>query len=383
MIFRLSLYVLATTKELIIDPRREVNVRGDFSMGLRYRKSINLGGGFKINLSKSGVGYSWGTKGYRITKTARGSTRRTYSIPGTGLSYVDESGKRNKAQTRNSSNSFNQPASRPEYQPMYGQPQTQERAIISADISQFKEAEVGNISSAIEKTILLNKIGVILLAGFFFVMLNPLFLLLPLAGIIMIIIAHTAGRVSLDYCFDAEKNDEHTRRIDAWRLLTDGQKEWQTITTQQNSNQKVHAGAARSIKRVNCKVKKGHPYYIKTNVDTIQIMLHNHERLIILPDKVFFIRKDKVGLIDYADFQIVTTSQRFVENDPVPKDATVVDYTWQYVNKDGSPDKRFNNNRQLPVCLYGKVLLRSASGLDVELQISSIQNTKDFAELIQ
>ena len=37
-------------------------------MGLRFRKSINLGGGFRINLSKSGVGYSWGAKGYRVTK---------------------------------------------------------------------------------------------------------------------------------------------------------------------------------------------------------------------------------------------------------------------------------------------------------------------------
>ena len=55
-------------------------------MGFRYRKSINLGGGFRINLSKSGVGYSWGTKGYRITKTASGKTRSTYSIPGTGIS---------------------------------------------------------------------------------------------------------------------------------------------------------------------------------------------------------------------------------------------------------------------------------------------------------
>lgn len=50
-------------------------------MGLRFRKSINLGGGFRINLSKSGVGYSWGVKGYRVTKTASGRTRKTYSIP--------------------------------------------------------------------------------------------------------------------------------------------------------------------------------------------------------------------------------------------------------------------------------------------------------------
>ena len=59
-------------------------------MGFRFRRSINLGGGFKINLSKSGIGYSWGTKGYRISRTARGTTRRTYSIPGTGISYVME-----------------------------------------------------------------------------------------------------------------------------------------------------------------------------------------------------------------------------------------------------------------------------------------------------
>ena len=63
-------------------------------MGFRYRKSINLGGGFRINISKSGVGYSWGTKGYRITKTARGTVRRTASIPGTGISFAEETGKK-------------------------------------------------------------------------------------------------------------------------------------------------------------------------------------------------------------------------------------------------------------------------------------------------
>ena len=55
-------------------------------MGFRYRKSINLGGGFRINLSKSGIGYSWGVKGYRVTKTAKGTTRTTASIPSTGIS---------------------------------------------------------------------------------------------------------------------------------------------------------------------------------------------------------------------------------------------------------------------------------------------------------
>lgn len=70
-------------------------------MGLRLKKSINLGGGFRVNLSKSGVGYSWGTKGFRTTKMANGKKRNTYSIPGTGISYVDEKGKVKSAYDQN------------------------------------------------------------------------------------------------------------------------------------------------------------------------------------------------------------------------------------------------------------------------------------------
>lgn len=58
-------------------------------MGFRFRKSVKAGP-FRINFSKSGVGYSVGTKGFRYTKKAGGGTRTTYSIPGTGLSYVTE-----------------------------------------------------------------------------------------------------------------------------------------------------------------------------------------------------------------------------------------------------------------------------------------------------
>lgn len=60
-------------------------------MGFRFRKSFNLGKGLKINLSKHGIGYSIGTKGVRVTKTAKGTTRKTLTLPGTGLSYVTES----------------------------------------------------------------------------------------------------------------------------------------------------------------------------------------------------------------------------------------------------------------------------------------------------
>ena len=79
-------------------------------MGFRFRKSVNLGG-VRINFSKSGVGYSYGGKGVRITKKANGGTRTTLSIPGSGISYVEESG----GATRRKSGSASSKAPAPNY----------------------------------------------------------------------------------------------------------------------------------------------------------------------------------------------------------------------------------------------------------------------------
>ena len=58
-------------------------------MGIRYRKSFKLGP-LRINLSKSGVGYSVGNKFYRVTKKANGGMRTTATLPGTGISDVKD-----------------------------------------------------------------------------------------------------------------------------------------------------------------------------------------------------------------------------------------------------------------------------------------------------
>lgn len=58
-------------------------------MGFRFRKSVKAGP-FRLNFSKSGVGWSVGGPGYRYTKKANGGTRTTLSVPGTGISHVTE-----------------------------------------------------------------------------------------------------------------------------------------------------------------------------------------------------------------------------------------------------------------------------------------------------
>lgn len=62
-------------------------------MGLRFRKSITICKGVRLNFGKSGMSVTTGTRGFHNTYNL-GTGRRTTSIgiPGTGLSYVTSSG---------------------------------------------------------------------------------------------------------------------------------------------------------------------------------------------------------------------------------------------------------------------------------------------------
>lgn len=84
-------------------------------MGLRFRKSVNFGP-FRVNFSKSGIGYSVGNKYHRVTKTARGTVRRTTTLPGTGISYVTES-RTNQKQLSNYKSSGNRGNNPPIFAP--------------------------------------------------------------------------------------------------------------------------------------------------------------------------------------------------------------------------------------------------------------------------
>lgn len=59
-----------------------------YIMGFRFRKSIKLFPGVRINLSKSGVSTSIGRPGATVNFSERG-VRGTVGIPGTGMSYSE------------------------------------------------------------------------------------------------------------------------------------------------------------------------------------------------------------------------------------------------------------------------------------------------------
>lgn len=60
-------------------------------MGWSWSKSKSFGP-FRVNLSKSGVGFSVGGKGFRTGVNASGRKYSTVSVPGTGLRYTTGGG---------------------------------------------------------------------------------------------------------------------------------------------------------------------------------------------------------------------------------------------------------------------------------------------------
>lgn len=58
-------------------------------MGLRFRKSVTLCKGVKLNLGKTGMSVSVGGKGHHKTINTKGQITTSVGIPGTGIYYTD------------------------------------------------------------------------------------------------------------------------------------------------------------------------------------------------------------------------------------------------------------------------------------------------------
>jgi hypothetical protein len=103
------------------------------------------------------------------------------------------------------------------------------------------------------------------------------------------------------------------------------------------------------------------------------------ETLYFTPDAILVIAGAEVAAFRYCDVEIVARSTRFVEEGAAPSDTQVVGETWRFVNKSGGPDRRSNNNRKLPICLYGEIDFKSSGGLNERIHCSRVDLSQVFA----
>jgi hypothetical protein len=96
-----------------------------------------------------------------------------------------------------------------------------------------------------------------------------------------------------------------------------------------------------------------------------------------LPDQLLIRSGKQYSGLPYAALTFRTHTTRFIESDRVPRDATQVGQTWQYANVRGGPDRRFKNNRQLPIMSYAELEVTGA-GLKLVWQFSNVAATTAF-----
>ncbi|MBO9682319.1 MAG: hypothetical protein J7502_06575, partial [Flavisolibacter sp.] len=140
---------------------------------------------------------------------------------------------------------------------------------------------------------------------------------------------------------------------------------WQIIHSQSTHDWKRNAGAGKLVNRVSVRgiyTNKRPASYFKTNVQIPSLQLKGTE-LYFFPERLVVKKSGQFAAVFYKNLNIDKHSSRFIEEEGVPSDAQIVDYTWKFVNKNGGPDRRFNNNRQLPICYYSYYSFTSSSGI--------------------
>lgn len=171
--------------------------------------------------------------------------------------------------------------------------------------------------------------------------------------------------MELNYEMDDQMLDVYKAFTTNFADFNSSKKKWQYLHAQQNHDWKRNAGAGKLINRVAIAEVSAHQIpvrHFKTNVQIPYIRLRNTQ-LFFFPERLLVRRGNKFAAVFYKNLNLENSTTRFIEDQVVASDARIVDYTWKYVNRNGGPDRRFNNNRKIPICLYSEYTLRSATGV--------------------
>lgn len=90
-------------------------------------------------------------------------------------------------------------------------------------------------------------------------------------------------------------------------------------------------------------------------------------------------RNGAFALTDHRELKLTYSATEFPERGSVPADAEKIGTTWYRANKDGSPDRRFRDNFQIPLCRYGVLHIEGPAGLNEKFAFSNSAKAEGFA----
>lgn len=351
------------------------------NMGLYLKKSLSVGP-LRFNFSKSGIGISTGIPGFRIGMGPRGN----YVHMGRGGLYY-------RATIHSQASTYKLPIQQDSYEDIPSGTHGQLEEIESAHVSQLNDSSSSELLNELNSKQKKKKLwpvfaiifGMIFLFGIASDISEWIIISWLLLGI-MVTYAFSIRdilnkSVVLFYEFDSEMEFAYKQLHKTASKLAESAAVWHIESSGKVYDKKYHAGASNLVSRNKTFIKKASPPYVKTNIETVSIGV-GRQILHFFPDRILVYDTEGVGAVGYSDLSVDIAQSRFIEDESVPIDAKIVDRTWKHVNKNGGPDKRFKDNKELPICMYENITLSSKSGLNELIQISGCGYGDEFSRAI-
>lgn len=177
-----------------------------------------------------------------------------------------------------------------------------------------------------------------------------------------------------------EITDHRWKKInEALLTLAKSQRLWLVNGIYSEHNSKRNAGASQIVSRLAANVTESDPPFIATNIKPLCLTMggqSNGQSCYFLPDLILIYQSRKYSAVTYDKVRLESSITQFTEMDTPPSDAKQLGQTWLNVNMDGSPDRRFKYNRQVPIFEYGVFKMELTNDLAFTLYVSSCERAE-------
>lgn len=356
-------------------------------MAWSYRRRVKIIPGVHLNFSKSGISTSIGVRGASLTLGKNG-THLNMGIPGTGISY------RQKL-----SNSDTHLPSTPI--PVYESENFEN--IVSADIQEITSQDMRGIKEAIiaahnqridlmgdlakiKTSIFISSLSLISSYVFLYGLIKK-----EIKDNILTTIKNKKSTyekvkehlencyVGLDIDFDTEIEQQYLNVIECFKKLCTSHKIWDVVSAHSQDRVAVRSSASTLVSKREVKFGISSIPDIKSKYQPLWLKNANGADLYFYPNFIVMYSSSKhFAVIGFDELSFHHSYARFTETGIVPRDSKIINWTWTKVNKNGTPDKRFKDNRQIPVVKYGEITLSTNTGLHEEYEFSNYEYTADF-----
>ncbi len=163
--------------------------------------------------------------------------------------------------------------------------------------------------------------------------------------------------------------------------LARAQRIWDVTALKHIDRKRERSAASKAINRAVIKLSNENRTVINTNMTSLVFGNANGGDICILPGIVLLRSnsKDDFALIDIQALKVDAQRTKFIEEGAVFSDSKIVDQAWAKSNADGSKDRRFRSNYQMPVVEYGEIHFSSSTGMNEVYQSSHCNAALDFS----